>query len=182
MTQEARKRISALEQYTELGSGFNIAMKDLEIRGAGDLLGGEQSGFISDIGFDTYQKILNEAIEELKEKEFKDLYQEDVNKVFVKDITIDTDIPILFPDDYINNIKERLHLYTKLNRIKEEKDLAFIKLLTFSIIFNKIYLSKISLSFYEKWSLIFVFSFYLFFEIWFVIKLINSPKKKAFRQ
>ena len=124
MTQEARKRISALEQYTELGSGFNIAMKDLEIRGAGDLLGGEQSGFISDIGFDTYQKILNEAIEELKEKEFKDLYQEDVNKVFVKDITIDTDIPILFPDDYINNIKERLHLYTKLNRIKEEKDLA----------------------------------------------------------
>ena len=105
MTQEARKRISALEQYTELGSGFNIAMKDLEIRGAGDLLGGEQSGFISDIGFDTYQKILNEAIEELKEKEFKDLYQEDVNKVFVKDITIDTDIPILFPDDYINNIK-----------------------------------------------------------------------------
>ena len=76
MTQEARKRISALEQYTELGSGFNIAMKDLEIRGAGDLLGGEQSGFISDIGFDTYQKILNEAIEELKEKEFKDLYQE----------------------------------------------------------------------------------------------------------
>ena len=124
MTQEARKRISALEQYTELGSGFNIAMKDLEIRGAGDLLGGEQSGFISDIGFDTYQKILNEAIEELKEKEFKDLYQEDVNKVFVKDITIDTDIPILFPDDYINNIKERLHLYTKLNRIKEEQDLA----------------------------------------------------------
>ena len=127
MTQEARKRISALEQYTELGSGFNIAMKDLEIRGAGDLLGGEQSGFISDIGFDTYQKILNEAIEELKEKEFKDLYQEDENKVFVKDITIDTDIPILFPDDYINNIKERLHLYTKLNRIKEEKDLVIFE-------------------------------------------------------
>ena len=127
MTQEARKRISALEQYTELGSGFNIAMKDLEIRGAGDLLGGEQSGFISDIGFDTYQKILNEAIEELKEKEFKDLYQEDENKVFVKEITIDTDIPVLFPDDYINNIKERLHLYTKLNRIKEEKDLVIFE-------------------------------------------------------
>ncbi len=127
ITQEARKRISALEQYTELGSGFNIAMKDLEIRGAGDLLGGEQSGFISDIGFDTYQKILNEAIEELKEKEFKDLYQEDENKVFVKEITIDTDIPVLFPDDYINNIKERLHLYTKLNRIKEEKDLVIFE-------------------------------------------------------
>ena len=79
MTDEARKRISALEQYTALGSGFNIAMKDLEIRGAGDLLGGEQSGFINDIGFETYQKILNEAIDELKETEFKSLYNEDIN-------------------------------------------------------------------------------------------------------
>ena len=77
MTNDARKRITALEQFTDLGSGFNIAMKDLEIRGAGDLLGGEQSGFINDIGFDTYQKILNEAIEELKENEFKDLYKDD---------------------------------------------------------------------------------------------------------
>ncbi|MBT8260045.1 MAG: transcription-repair coupling factor, partial [Bacteroidia bacterium] len=116
MTNDARKRISALEQYTELGSGFNIAMKDLEIRGAGDLLGGEQSGFINEIGFDTYQKILSEAIEELKEKEFKDLYKDTVeDKNYVKDLTIDTDFELLFPDDYVNNITERLNLYTELN-------------------------------------------------------------------
>ena len=124
MTTDARKRIQALEQFTELGSGFNIAMKDLEIRGAGDLLGGEQSGFISDIGFDTYQKILNEAIEELKESEFADLYQDDSKpKQYVKDITIDTDFELLFPDDYINNISERLNLYTKLNELKTEEEL-----------------------------------------------------------
>ncbi len=119
MTDDARKRITALEQFTELGSGFNIAMKDLEIRGAGDLLGGEQSGFMNDIGFDTYQKILNEAIEELKEKEFKDLYDEDEEaKVYVKEVTIDTDFELLFPDDYVNNIAERLNLYTQLNNLK----------------------------------------------------------------
>jgi len=124
MTNDARKRITALEQFTALGSGFNIAMKDLEIRGAGDLLGGEQSGFINEIGFDTYQKILNEAIEELKENEFKDLYQDTVkDKDYVKDMTIDTDFELLFPDDYINNITERLILYTKLNEIKTEEDL-----------------------------------------------------------
>lgn len=125
MTADARKRITALEQFTELGSGFNIAMKDLEIRGAGDLLGGEQSGFINDIGFDTYQKILNEAIEELKETEFSDLYKDDGKpKEYVKDITIDTDFELLFPDDYINNITERLNLYTKLNTIKTEEALT----------------------------------------------------------
>lgn len=125
MTAEARKRITALEQFTELGSGFNIAMKDLEIRGAGDLLGGEQSGFINEIGFDTYQKILNEAIDELKEKEFKDLYKDDPSKPkqYVKDITIDTDFELLFPDDYVNNITERLNLYTQLNNIKTENEL-----------------------------------------------------------
>jgi transcription-repair coupling factor (superfamily II helicase) len=125
MTPDARKRITALEQFTELGSGFNIAMKDLEIRGAGDLLGGEQSGFINEIGFDTYQKILNEAIEELKEKEFKDLYKEDLSKPkqYVKDITIDSDFELLFPDDYVNNITERLNLYTQLNNIKTEEEL-----------------------------------------------------------
>lgn len=124
MTNDARKRITALEQFSELGSGFQIAMKDLEIRGAGDLLGGEQSGFINDIGFDTYQKILNEAIEELKENEFKDLYQEDHSeKEYVKDITIDSDFELLFPDDYVNNITERLNLYTKLNEIKTEAEL-----------------------------------------------------------
>ncbi|MCL4146018.1 UNVERIFIED_CONTAM: hypothetical protein GTU68_052255, partial [Idotea baltica] len=114
MTDDARKRITALEQFTELGSGFNIAMKDLEIRGAGDLLGGEQSGFINEIGFDTYQKILNEAIEELKETEFKDLYNED---------EADTDFELLFPDDYVNNIAERLSLYTQLNNLKNEEEL-----------------------------------------------------------
>ena len=134
MTDDARKRISALEQFSELGSGFNIAMKDLEIRGAGDLLGGEQSGFINEIGFDTYQKILNEAIEELKENEFKDLYAHEnqtEDKIFVKDTQIDTDFEILFPDDYINNITERLNLYTKLNELTtEEQLLNFEKELT----------------------------------------------------
>ena len=124
MTDDARKRITALEQFTELGSGFNIAMKDLEIRGAGDLLGGEQSGFINEIGFDTYQKILNEAIEELKENEFKDLYDEpEADKVYVKDVTIDTDFELLFPDSYVNNIAERLNLYTQLNNLKTEDEL-----------------------------------------------------------
>lgn len=124
MTDDARKRISALEQFTELGSGFNIAMKDLEIRGAGDLLGGEQSGFINEIGFDTYQKILAEAIEELKENEFADLYDTNLeDKIYVKEVTIDSDFELLFPDDYINNITERLKLYTKLNELKTEDEL-----------------------------------------------------------
>jgi transcription-repair coupling factor (superfamily II helicase) len=130
MTPDARKRITALEQFSDLGSGIKIAMKDLEIRGAGDLLGGEQSGFINEIGFDTYQKILNEAIEELKENEFKDLYKsenQNVNKDFVKDVQIDTDFETLFPDDYINNITERLNLYTKLNDIKTSDKLESFK-------------------------------------------------------
>ncbi|AWK03824.1 transcription-repair coupling factor [Flavobacterium crocinum] len=126
MTEDARKRIQALEQFSELGSGFNIAMKDLEIRGAGDLLGGEQSGFINEIGFDTYQKIMNEAIEELKENEFKDLYPEENNidtKEYVKDIQIDADFELLFPDEYINNVSERLILYNELSTIKDEAGL-----------------------------------------------------------
>ncbi|CAM3346843.1 transcription-repair coupling factor [Aequorivita lipolytica] len=125
MTDEARKRITALEQFSELGSGINIAMKDLEIRGAGDLLGGEQSGFINEIGFETYQKILAEAIDELKDKEFKNLYEETEGpkKNFVKEMTIDTDFELLFPDDYVNNITERLNLYTKLNELKNEAEL-----------------------------------------------------------
>ncbi len=126
MTSDAQKRIQALQQFSELGSGFNIAMKDLEIRGAGDLLGGEQSGFINDIGFDAYQKILVEAVDELKENEFKDLYEEiegEQEKVFVKETQIDADFEILFPDDYVNNITERLNLYTELNLIKDEDGL-----------------------------------------------------------
>ncbi|KVV13599.1 transcription-repair coupling factor [Flavobacterium sp. TAB 87] len=123
MTEEARKRIQALEQFSELGSGFNIAMKDLEIRGAGDLLGGEQSGFINEIGFDTYQKIMNEALDELKENEFKDLYPEENNidtKKYVKDLQFDTDFELLFPDEYINSVTERLMLYNELGAIKDE--------------------------------------------------------------
>ena len=126
MTEDARKRIQALEQFSELGSGFNIAMKDLEIRGAGDLLGGEQSGFINEIGFDTYQKIMNEAIEELKENEFKDLYpeQNDIEtKEYVKELQLDTDFELLFPDEYINTVSERLLLYNELADIKDEEAL-----------------------------------------------------------
>jgi transcription-repair coupling factor (superfamily II helicase) len=110
-----------LEQFSDLGSGFNIAMKDLEIRGAGDLLGGEQSGFINEIGFDTYQKN-HEAIEELKENEFKDLYPENnLETKDVKDLQIETDFELLFSDEYINNISERLSLYSELGTIKKKK-------------------------------------------------------------
>jgi transcription-repair coupling factor (superfamily II helicase) len=130
MTDEARKRITALEQFSELGSGFHIAMKDLEIRGAGDLLGGEQSGFINEIGFETYQKILAEAIDELKDKEFKELYAGSAheNKSFLKETVIDTDFELLFPDDYVNNISERLNLYTQLNELKTEVELEKFEL------------------------------------------------------
>jgi transcription-repair coupling factor (superfamily II helicase) len=123
MTDDARKRIQALEQFSELGGGLNIAMKDLEIRGAGDLLGGEQSGFINEIGFETYQKIMNEAIEELKENEFKELYADEekpTENAYVKDLQLDTDFELLFPDEYINNISERLKLYNELSLIKDE--------------------------------------------------------------
>ena len=126
MTDDARKRIQALEQFSELGGGLNIAMKDLEIRGAGDLLGGEQSGFINEIGFETYQKIMNEAIEELKENEFKELYADEeqpTEKAYVKDLQLDTDFELLFPDEYINNISERLKLYNELSIIKDENGL-----------------------------------------------------------
>ena len=130
MTDEARKRINAIELFTDLGSGINIAMKDLEIRGAGDLLGGEQSGFINDIGFETYQKILSETIDELKENEFKDLYPEDSEKPkeYVKEIQIDSDFEILFPDDYVNVISERLSLYNKLSELKNEEELQKFEL------------------------------------------------------
>jgi transcription-repair coupling factor (superfamily II helicase) len=129
MTDDARKRIEALVLFSDLGSGINIAMKDLEIRGAGDLLGGEQSGFINDIGFDTYQKILQEAIEELKEDEFKDLYPTDDTKPkeFVKEVTIDTDFEILFPDDYVNSVTERLSLYNKLGTLEKEEEIKIFE-------------------------------------------------------
>lgn len=128
LTSEARKRMEALARYTELGSGFQIAMKDLEIRGAGDLLGGAQSGFINEIGFDTYQKIVAEAIEELKQNEFKSLYQEEggeeTEPVYISDVTIDTDIELLFPDHYINSVTERLTLYRELSELQEEREIS----------------------------------------------------------
>ena len=126
MATDAQKRMKAIEQFSELGSGIQIAMKDLEIRGAGDILGGEQSGFINEIGFDTYQKILEEAIDELKENEFKDLFPADEDskqKTYVREVQIDTDIEILFPDEYINIVSERLTLYNELSKIKEEQKL-----------------------------------------------------------
>lgn len=123
MTDDARKRIETISQFTDLGSGFNIAMKDLEIRGAGDLLGGEQSGFINDIGFDTYQKILQEAIFELKENEFSDLYAHEQEPNYVTDTQIDADFELLFPDNYINNITQRLTLYNELSTLTKESDL-----------------------------------------------------------
>ncbi len=126
MTSEARKRLEALIQFSDLGAGFNIAMKDLDIRGAGNLLGGEQSGFIADIGFEMYQKILNEAMEELRESEFKDLFAErntDQFVNFVKDCVIETDLEIRIPDDYVNNVAERLSLYQKLDSLENQEAL-----------------------------------------------------------
>lgn len=124
LTSEAKKRIDAIGQYSELGAGFNIAMKDLEIRGAGDLLGGEQSGFINDIGFETYHKILNEAVEELKNNEFKNLFKDkDEKNYFIKDVIIDTDFEILFPNQFVSQVNERLKLYNKLSQLKDENEL-----------------------------------------------------------
>ena len=124
MNPEARKRMEAIETYTELGSGFQIAMKDLEIRGAGDLLGAEQSGFINDMGFDTYQKILKEAIQELQENEFKSLFKDEQQESqFTVETQIDTDFEILFPNDYINVIGERLNLYNELATVNTETEL-----------------------------------------------------------
>ena len=127
---DAQKRIKAISQFTALGAGIHIAMRDLEIRGAGDLLGGEQSGFINEIGFETYQKILEEAIEELKENEFKTLFKDQENsleKNYVKEVQIDTDLEILFPDEYINVVNERLALYNELSEIKDENALIQFK-------------------------------------------------------
>ncbi len=125
LTPDARKRLTALEEFSDLGSGFEIAMKDLDIRGAGNLLGAEQSGFIADIGYETYQRILEEAIIELKETEFKKLFEDEIdeNHQYVRDVHIETDGEMLIPDNYVANIQERLRLYTELDKIKKEEDL-----------------------------------------------------------
>lgn len=122
---DSRKRLQTLEQHSELGSGFQIAMRDLDIRGAGNLLGGEQSGFMAEIGFEMYQKILEEAIRELKRTEFRNLFKEEISRQedFVQDCTIDTDLEILIPDHYVESITERLSLYTRLDNCSNEQEL-----------------------------------------------------------
>ncbi len=122
LTPDAKKRLKTIEEFSELGGGFQVAMRDLDIRGAGNLLGGEQSGFIADIGYETYQKILDEAIRELKETDFKDLFKDEIAKRgdYVRDVTIETDIEMLIPGDYVSNTQERFNLYTELGEITTE--------------------------------------------------------------
>lgn len=124
LTSEARQRLKAIEEHAELGSGLHVAMRDLDIRGAGNLLGGEQSGFISEIGFEMYHKILDEAIQELKETDFKDLFPAEEDATFVRDCQIDTDLEMRIPDDYVENIAERLSLYKELDDINSEDKLV----------------------------------------------------------
>lgn len=126
---DSRKRLQTLEQHSELGSGFQIAMRDLDIRGAGNLLGGEQSGFMAEIGFEMYQKILDEAIRELKRTDFKELFKEEIARQddFVQDCTIDTDLEILIPDEYVESIAERLSLYQRLDNAETEEELLAMK-------------------------------------------------------
>ncbi len=133
LTHEARRRLKAIEEFSELGSGFNIAMQDLDIRGSGNLLGSEQSGFIADVGFETYQRILNEALAELRESEIPDRQaeeketdpsvKEEKSTVYVSDFQIETDLEIMFPDEYVSNISERIRLYKELNEIATEEAL-----------------------------------------------------------
>ncbi len=129
LTSDARKRLQTLEEFSDLGSGFHIAMKDLDIRGAGNLLGGEQSGFIADIGYETYQKILDEAIQELKETKFKEVFQEDMEKErkYVQDVIVETDVEMLIPTEYVSNVQERLALYTELDHIETEEKLKLFE-------------------------------------------------------
>ncbi|MEM9053296.1 MAG: transcription-repair coupling factor, partial [Bacteroidota bacterium] len=130
VSSEARKRLQAVTQFSDLGSGLNIAMRDLDIRGAGNLLGGEQSGFINELGFETYQKILDETVRELKENEFKELYHKEAEKTgeFVSDCVLETDLEILIPDDYVIDIAERLSIYRELDNLSTEVELEDYKL------------------------------------------------------
>ena len=126
LTVDARRRLQAIESFSELGSGIHIAMQDLDIRGAGNLLGAEQSGFIADLGYETYQKILREAVQELKEDEFSDLYAEtndDEPENFSPDCQIESDLELLFPNDYIPGASERISLYQELDNMEKESDI-----------------------------------------------------------
>jgi len=129
LTTDARKRLRTLEEFSDLGSGFHIAMKDLDIRGAGNLLGGEQSGFIADIGYETYQKILEEAIHELKETQFKELFKEEkeTDKTWVFNVEIDADVEMLIPDEYVNIIQERLSIYSEMGKVNKEDELKALR-------------------------------------------------------
>ena len=127
ISEDSRRRLNALEQFSNIGSGFKIAMRDLDIRGAGDLLGGDQSGFINEIGFEMYQRILNEAVEELKEEKFKNLFKEKKSEFKIQDCQIDTDLEIQIPESYVINIEERIALYKALNDIKDNKELEIFK-------------------------------------------------------
>jgi transcription-repair coupling factor (superfamily II helicase) len=127
LSSDSRKRLSALEEFSELGDGFKVAMRDLDIRGAGNLLGAEQTGFISDLGFDTYHKILDDAIQELKETEFKDLFASELAEkasLIVQDCVIETDLEILIPEQYVTSTTERLQLYSRLDNIKNEAQIT----------------------------------------------------------
>ncbi|MCF8247930.1 MAG: transcription-repair coupling factor [Saprospiraceae bacterium] len=125
LTHDARKRLKTIEEHNDLGSGFEIAMRDLDIRGAGNLLGAEQSGFIADIGYETFQRILEEAVQELKETDFKDVFKEDLEKKqsFVRDVNIDTDVEMHIPSEYVSSVSERLLLYTAIDDLQDEAEL-----------------------------------------------------------
>jgi transcription-repair coupling factor (superfamily II helicase) len=130
MPDDTRKRLTAIEQFSDLGSGLHIAMRDLDIRGAGDLLGGDQSGFINEMGLETYQKILSEALEEIKQEHFQDLYQEELKREskFVKETNLETDMELFIPDDYVGDIRERISLYKALDDLENEVQMEkFIK-------------------------------------------------------
>jgi transcription-repair coupling factor (superfamily II helicase) len=126
LSTDARKRLNTLEEFSDLGDGFKVAMRDLDIRGAGNLLGAEQSGFISDLGFDMYHKILDEAVQELKETEFKELFTKELQEtaeLLVQDCVIESDMELIIPEDYVENISERLSLYTSLDNTKNQEQL-----------------------------------------------------------
>lgn len=125
LTHDARKRLKTIEEHNDLGSGFEIAMRDLDIRGAGNLLGSEQSGFIADIGYETFQRILEEAVQELKETDFKDVFKEDLEKrqAYVREVNVDTDVEMHIPSDYVSSTSERLLLYTAIDDIQSEDEL-----------------------------------------------------------
>ena len=123
LNDQARKRLKAIEDYSEIGSGFQIAMRDMDIRGAGDVLGAEQSGFISDIGFEMYQKILNEAIQELQDEGGYD-EEQSTDQLVQRECMLETDLGLLFPSDYVSSLSERMSLYKELDQIRADEELA----------------------------------------------------------